>query len=261
MVTYTVRPNGTRGLIIELGLPRGAGGKLAGKLVIVDAGHGGTDSGARGVNGTYEKNNNLAMAQLLADNLRDAGANVIMTRATDVFIPLGERSHIANRAGADFFLSVHCDSTGGRSGATNGSTVYFHLNLASCKALAQSIAERLAAEVGTVRSKGIRSDGVIYPGAGFSVLRRSQMVSVLVETGYMTNPNDARYLNDPSTRKRIAGAIASGLRDFIEGNPYVDTRNINPQPESPWSTPPEGETPEAPMEGENAAPTNVSSIR
>jgi N-acetylmuramoyl-L-alanine amidase len=77
---------------------------------VVDAGHGGSDSGALGVGGFREKNVTLAIASALRDKLQQAGANVIMTRSNDVFIPLDERPGIANRAGADFFIAVHADS-------------------------------------------------------------------------------------------------------------------------------------------------------
>lgn len=227
-VTYTIRPGAAGGLIIDLGLPRSAGGKLAGKLVVVDAGHGGSDAGAKGVNGTYEKNVNLAVARRVAESLRDGGANVIMTRDSDVFIAVNDRPRIANRVGADFFLSIHSDSTGGRNRTVNGSTIYYHLNVASCKALAHCIADRMG-DLGGIQSKGVRSDGIRFPKSGFGVLRNSQMVSVLVECGYMTNPGDVARLNDPKMQARIGSAITDGLRDYIEGNPYLDTRNINPQ--------------------------------
>lgn len=230
VVTYSVKP-GVDGssLVIDLNLPRNAGGKLEGKLIVVDAGHGGHDGGARGVNGAHEKDVNLGIAMNLAEYLRDAGANVIITRGNDAFIDLGERSAIANRAGADFFISCHSDSTGGRSSGVNGSTVYFHLDSQSCRALAQCIADRLG-DMGGIRCNGPRSDGKIYTN-GFSVLRRSQMVSVLVECGFMTNPGDANRLVSGEYQQKTARAIADGLRDYIEGNPYFDTRNINPQPE------------------------------
>lgn len=225
-VCFTIRPAGPAGsLLLELTLPRSAGGQLAGKTVIVDAGHGGNDSGARGVNGTREKDVALAIASNLSESLRDSGANVIMTRTDDTFIDLGERSNIANRMNADFFIAVHADS-GDSNHAANGSTIYYHLDNAACRTLAQCIAERMG-DMGGIRSKGAHSDGTIY-SSGFSVLRRSQMVSVLCETGYMSNASDVRLLNDANVQKKIAQNIAQGLRDYIEGNPDFDTRNVNP---------------------------------
>jgi N-acetylmuramoyl-L-alanine amidase len=229
-VVYTIRPN-DKGLVeLDLSLPRGAVGKLSGKTIVVDPGHGGHDSGAPGVNGTVEKNVNLAIATQLAETLRDAGANVILTRSTDYFIPVDDRPIIANRAGADFFVSVHSDSAD-HNHSTNGSTIYYHYSQPSCRTLAQCIADRMA-DIGDIHSKGIGSDGIRFPGAGFGVLRGSQMVAVLVECGYMTNSGDVQKLNSPATQRKVADAIVSGLRDYIEGNPRLDTRNVNPQPDS-----------------------------
>lgn len=225
VVAYSISPVASpAGLVIELALPRSAGGKLKGKLVVVDAGHGDQDGGALGVNRAREKNVNLAIALELRNQLREAGANVLMTRSDDTFVPLLERSLRANQARADFFISVHADSVRNRSVA--GSTVYYHKQIGSCRALAQTIAERFAA-MGGIGTKGIRSDRVLYTN-GLSVLRNAQMVSVLVECGYMTNSGDAARLVQPAMQRKIAGAIADGLRDYIEGHPGQNTKNVNP---------------------------------
>lgn len=226
-VNFTVRPLANGSLIVDLKLPSGAGGRLSGKLIAVDAGHGNDDSGAVGVNGSREKNVNLAIALKVAEGLREAGANVLLTRAGDTYIPVNERPKIANRAGADFFLSVHSDSAG-RNRSISGSTVYYHADWASCRTLAQCIADRFQ-EMGGIRSKGVRTDYIRFPGDGYGVLRNARMVAVLIECGYMTNSSDVSKLNDTAWQQRIAKSIVSGLRDYIEGNPDFDTRNINPK--------------------------------
>ena len=226
-VCFSVRPNGPGGsLLLELSLPRGAGGYLAGKTVVIDAGHGGSDAGARGVNGTNEKNVALAIAKNLTSVLQDSGANVIMTRSDDTFISLDERPQIANRMGADFFIAVHADS-GDSNHSANGSTVYYHFDNAPCRTLAQCIAERFG-DMGSIRTKGVRSDRTIAPTKGFAVLRGAKMVAVLCETGYMSNGNDVRLLNDSGMQRKIAQNIAQGLQDYIEGNPDFDTRAVSP---------------------------------
>jgi N-acetylmuramoyl-L-alanine amidase len=228
-VNYTVKPLANGTLIVDLMLPKSAGGKLAGKLVAVDAGHGGSDSGAKGVNGTYEKNVNMAIALKVAETLREQGANVLLTRASDTFIDVSERPRIANRAGADFFISVHSDS-GTYNHSVNGSTVYYHMDWASCRTLAQCVADRFR-EMGGIRTKGTHSDAQRFGGRfvnGYGVLRGSRMVAILVECGYMTHSGDVSRLNDPTMQKKIANSIVSGLRDYIEGNPDFDTRFINP---------------------------------
>ncbi len=231
-VAYTVSPlAGGSGLVIELALPRGAGGNMAGKLVVVDPGHGAHDSGAKGVNGQYEKNVNLAIGLKLRDELQAMGANVLLTRANDTFIPLGSRpgsrTYIANQSGADFYVSVHADSVRNRS--VRGSTVYYHMQIPSCRALAQTIAERLGA-MGGIPTGGPRSDSVLY-NSGLDVLRNSRMVSVLVECGYMTNLNDVTFLTQTAMQQKVARSIAEGLRNYVEGYPGQDTRNVNPRPD------------------------------
>ena len=125
---------------------------------------------------------------------------------------------IANRAGADFFVSIHADS-GDRNHSIQGSTVYYHFNQPSCRALAQSIADRLA-ETGDIHSRGIGSDGIRFPGQGYGVLRNSRMVAVLCECGYMSNGDDvAKTEHNPLCKRRSPQSIVAGLRDYIEGNP------------------------------------------
>lgn len=227
IVSFYVMADGQGNILLDIALPKSAGGKLAGKTVVVDAGHGGTDKGAPGVNGTNEKDINLSIAFLVAAELRAAGASVIMARSTDYKVPLYDRPALANQAGADFFISIHCNDPGNGNRSINGSVVYYHGDDNNARTLAQSIAERFE-QMGGIRSKGIASDYTVYRGEGFAVLRASRMVGVLIETGFMTNPNDVRLLNDKAMQQKIAVAVVAGLRDYIEGNPQVDTANNNP---------------------------------
>ena len=252
-VVFTVRPSDKGPVELDLSLPRGAAGKLAGKTIVVDAGHGGHDSGARGVNGTSEKNVTLQVARAFADELRDAGANVIMTRSSDYFIPVDDRPEIANRAGADFFVAIHADS-GDSNHSIQGSTVYYHFNQPTGRALAQSIAARLA-QTGDIPSRGIGSDGIRFPGQGFGVLRYSRMVAVLCECGYMSNGVDVRKLNTPAVQRKIAQSIVAGLRDYIEANPNLDTRSVNARADTEIIVPPASTLPfPAPLTPNEDAP-------
>ncbi|MDX1933304.1 MAG: N-acetylmuramoyl-L-alanine amidase [Capsulimonadales bacterium] len=243
IVNYSVKPDVNGNLVLDIGMPRGAGGKLAGKLIVVDAGHGGHDPGARG-GGFREKDVALAIAMKVAEALRDSGANVLMTRADDFFIPVNERPRIANRAGADFFLAIHADS-GDSNRRVNGSTVYYHAYEPNCRALALSIANRLESGIG-IRNNGVKTDFVRFPGrpdgstGGFGFLRGARMVAALVETGFMSNPRDVSLLVKPEVQTKIAQSIVAGLRDYIEGNPDLDTREIRPEA---------GEMPPPPLAG------------
>ena len=194
--------------------PTGPSNSIVGKVVIVDAGHGGKDTGAPGASGIYEKNFTLSIAKLVRDALVQAGAQPIMTRSDDTFIPLGDRSQMGIDAHADYFISIHCDSSGSQN-SHSGDTVYYHGNVANCRALAHAIASRLSQLDISIQSDGIKSDYVRFPGVGFSVLRKSPEPAVLVECGYVNDDGDAKCLQDLSNQQEIATGIVAGLRDFV----------------------------------------------
>ena len=227
------------------------------KLVVVDAGHGGPDPGMRGPIGggqpIVEKHVTLAVARLLAQELRSSGVEVLMTRTTDTLIALSDRGRIANRNKGDLFVSIHVNATGSRgaSGARErGYETYF---LAEAKTEEASRVERMENEAvkfetGANAPKGdplsfiindmaqnehLREsndlaetiqDGLrsFHPGkdrgvqqANFAVLRGSFMPAVLVEIGFGTNPSEASYLLDPVNQRTIASSIARSVLEYI----------------------------------------------
>lgn len=219
LTLHLARPMGAEvttsptGVSVTLVKPEIGDGKLAGKVVIVDAGHGGHDSGAKG-GGAQEKSLTLKVATLLADRLTKAGATVLMTRKTDVFIPLDVRSDIANRNHADLFISVHINSTGG-SGSQSGTISFHHKNNAVGKVLAECIQAEMA-KVNKLPNLGVWSDGRIYPSGGFSVLRRTkQPAAVLLELGFINHPKDRARLLTDDFQQSIASAIVRGVRRFL----------------------------------------------
>lgn len=187
-------------------------GRLAGKVVIVDAGHGGHDTGATG-GGLREKDLTLAISRLLADDLTKAGATVIMTRKTDVFIPLLVRSDISNRNHADFFIAVHINSTGG-SGSQSGTISFHHKGNPTGRLLAECIQAEMA-KVNGLPNIGTWSDGRIYE-SGFSVLRNTrQRAAVLLELGFISTARDRNRMVTQDFQKGIAAAIVRGVRNFL----------------------------------------------
>lgn len=223
-------------LSLELRLPRNATGALSDKLVVVDAGHGGTSTGAvgRGSDGVvYEKNVTLAMAIQLRKCLEEAGARVVMTRDRDTNVDLYERPRMSNEIGADFFISIHNDSNGSVNSAS-GTSTYYHMGDASSRALAICIQEAVHAVTG-LPSRGALSDGVLY-ASGLAVLRSSKMPAALVEVAYINNNRDRRKLVNPEFQQRVAQAIADGLRNYIEGSTGASSTAVVPL---------EGDTPPA----------------
>ena len=189
------------------------GGSLAGKVVIVDPGHGNQDSGAVGF-GVKEKDLTLAIGLKLRDTLQQNGATVYMTRDTDSFLPVMARPQFAIAHNADLFVSVHCDSSG-PDNSHSGTTVYFHAQNPVCRRMAADISARVA-EVSGIPQDGVKSDTIRF-ATGFGVLRGSPMPAVLVECGYVNSSSDVAKLQDPDTQQRIAEGIVAGLSDFLGG--------------------------------------------
>ena len=171
-------------------LPAAVNGSLAGKLIVVDPGHGGRDTGARDEFRTgqvYEKDITLAIGRRLRDTLESCGATVLMTRDDDTLPSVMSRPQLANAHHADLFVSIHCDSSGGQNSHA-GTTVYFHAQNSLCRQMAADIGRRVSANSG-IGYDGIKSDTIRF-ATGFGVLRGSMMPAVLIETGYMNNDSD-----------------------------------------------------------------------
>ena len=193
-----------------LPLPEYAGaGRLKGKRIVVDPGHGGDDIGAPAVfgrtpGGPYEKDIVLDIGRRLARVLSAEGASVTMTRSNDTYISLRERAALANRLKADALISIHCNSCD-KPNTLNGTSVYYdHRHSVG---LARLVQDELIAALGTT-DKGVRN-------ANFAVIRRTTGRGILVETAYINHESDRERLVHPSFRERTARAIARGLARFV----------------------------------------------
>lgn len=226
-------------------------------LVVVDAGHGGPDPGMTGPIGggprLVEKNITLAVARLVAQELRSSGVDALMTRTTDTLIALSDRGRIANRNKGDVFVSIHVNATGSRSSSAareRGYETYFLAEAKSEDALRVERMENEAVrfETGAYAPKGDPLSFIIndmaqnehlresndlaetiqqgmatfHPGpsrgvqqANFAVLRGSYMPAVLVEIGFGTNPDEAEYLSDYPSQRAIAASIARSVLDYL----------------------------------------------
>ena len=227
-----------------------SGGK---PLVVIDAGHGGKDVGAISVLGGYEKDVTLAIARLTARRLERSGrVRVQLTRDDARFIPLGGRVAIARRARADLFISIHADAA--PNAEARGASVYT-LSAVASDAVAARLAAREnkadiiggvnlgveAPEVGDImidlsrRATGnvsvqfadvlqdslsdrIRFRGEFHRFAGFLVLKAPDVPSVLLETGYVTNRDDAEVLFSGQGRQKFADGIARAIERHLLGD-------------------------------------------
>jgi N-acetylmuramoyl-L-alanine amidase len=213
-----------RPLGVELSLVKGAvaliftqpkvgDGRLAGKTIVVDPGHGGHDSGARAPDKSVnEKSLTLAISMKLADELTAQGATVIMTRKTDVFIPLKERPMMGNRTGADFFVSIHINSNK-VANSTSGQITFYHKSDPVGQLLAECIQQEMA-KVSGIKSIGAWSDGRIYD-SGFAVLRHATMPAVLVECGFINHRTDRSKMVTEEFQSNMAKAIVQGIKVFL----------------------------------------------
>jgi N-acetylmuramoyl-L-alanine amidase len=228
------------------------GAKYHLRTVVLDAGHGGKDIGCNGPK-AHEANVALGIVLALGRQIQEnmPGVKVVYTRKTDVFVKLDERAAIANRAHADLFISVHCNAAAGGGHGTEVWTMGPHktdanLNVAKREnavilqeddyrnrydgfdprspqshilfslfqsayvtnslRFAQRVDKQFRTTVGR-SSRGVKQ-------AGFIVLWKSTMPSVLIEAGFLTNPAEERYLNDKTNQSYMAAGIFRAFREY-----------------------------------------------
>src|SRR5881397_1078578 len=167
--------------------------------VVIDAGHGGHDRGGIPGQRIAEKDMTLDVAQRLRNVLAASGYRVVMTRDTDVFVPLGTRVAIANSYPNAIFVCIHFNSAS-RSGA-NGIETYFY----------STESAPLAASIHSAVVGGAPSENRGVRRRGYFVLRRTTVPAVLVECGFLTNPAEAQYAQDNTYRQQLAQEIARGI--------------------------------------------------
>ena len=198
--------------------------RAAERTFMLDAGHGGSDSGAV-YNGRLEKNDNLRITLAVGERLARSGERVLYTRTDDSTVDLTYRSTMANSAGATYFVSFHSNSA---STVGRGVEVYYYTGLS-----AQSTAARMAAPVqDALVACGFHNRGVKQ--ANFSVLRRTSMPAILVELAFINNEAENAKLD--SEFDRIADAIASALLSFV-GKTLTPATTQPPETEPPTTEP------------------------
>lgn len=179
--------------------------------IFIDPGHGGPDPGAVG-NGVTEEYVNLNVSLELARLLRNAGFDVRVYRTTsdenvltNKNADLRNRAQMANNWGADYFISIHTNSS--TNPAAQGAEAYVYRLGGASERLGKAILASIAEELGS-RNRGVMA-------ANFAVLRRTNMPAVLVELGYLTNATEALNLNSPAWQRAVAGAIANGVISYL----------------------------------------------
>jgi N-acetylmuramoyl-L-alanine amidase len=214
------------------------------KVIVIDPGHGGHDPGASGAQG-FEKDVNLAAALALKERLeRSSRYTVVLTRDDDTYVPLDQRVRIAQRAGADLFISLHSDSGG--DATVRGASVYTLSDKASNRAArfvkqddwfmkasltgdrgVQDILFDLTQRNTKNRSAAFAANLVSHidgkapllrrsqRDAGFMVLLAPDVPAVLLEMGFVTNAEDEEFLRDPAQRKRLMSSVGDAIDDYF----------------------------------------------
>ena len=197
----------------------------AAETIVIDAGHGGIFPGKISSDGIEEKNINLAIAQYLEKYLLQSGCETIMTRTSDTQLAaantdgqsllsqqrndLAQRTAIAANAQADYFISIHCNSI--PSAQWHGAQVFYRPDDETSKALAETLQQYLTEQLeNTDRKALVREDTYLF--------NNLEMPAVIVECGFLSNPEEAELLQDDLYQQKIAYAIYLGLSDYLAHN-------------------------------------------
>lgn len=183
---------------------------LKGITVAIDAGHGGSESGAIGCLGHKEKDITLLIAKNLEAELKKRGAKVFMTRDDDIYVGLKDRVDNANREDAVVLLSIHGNALpdGSDPNKISGTSIYYYYNQA--KPLADVLIDTMTNQLGTNNDK-VRQ-------ASLALVRNTNALSLLIETAYLINPEDNSKLINPEFQNNCAKAIADGLEKYFRDN-------------------------------------------
>ena len=190
------------------------------QTVIIDAGHGGIDPGKVGVNGVYEMDINLAIAYKLSDILEEKEIKVIMTRKDDnglykdsdtnkKMTDMNKRIEIINTSKANVVVSIHQNSF--TSSDARGAQVFYYKESAKGEELAESIQDKLL-KMDESNTRQKKSDMDYY------ILRKSDIPAVIVECGFLSNPDEAELLSGGDYQGKVATSIADGIVDYLKAN-------------------------------------------
>lgn len=177
-----------------------------GVLVVLDAGHGGTDAGTF-FDDVTEKEINIGVVFYMQELLEDNGVEVLLTRSTDDFISLSERTNIANYMQGDIFVSIHCNYYEDDSSVT-GLETYYYPGTVESKVLAETLIDTLKAN-GNIKGRNAKAEELY-------VLNHTDMTAVLVELGYLSNITEVKNLTNDEYQKQLAEELVEGILEYIE---------------------------------------------
>jgi len=171
----------------------------------LDAGHGGTDPGAIGKRNSHEADHNLAMVKIIGRILTEQGQQVVYARTTDKYLTLAERANNANKALCKTYTSIHCNAAIDLT--AHGIETYSHPLSSEGPKLAKVVQEEL------IKATGLTNRGC--KTANYGVLRMSSMVAILVETAFISNPNEEVFLMQTDYKEKVAKAVVKGIFKYL----------------------------------------------
>lgn len=180
---------------------------LSDATIVLDPGHGGSDSGALSSNGKMEKTYTLKLAKDVARRLRSRGTKVYLTRSSDHFVSLAARPALSNQVHADAFISFHFDSSPIENSASGVTTYYYHRQLSY--RLASSINHRF-------NNISLENCGIEF--GNFEVIRDNDFPAILLEMGYINTDRDFQQINNAHYRTTVAKDVVAGLSKYFDGN-------------------------------------------
>ncbi len=169
--------------------------------IVIDPGHGGKDGGATSINGLKEKDVNLKISHMLAGILISYGINVVFTRCNDEYVSLDERVKMTNDSNADYFVSVHCNSSSNKN--ANGTEVFAYSKQSEGSILAKNILDSLIEKTG-LSSRGIKYDKL-------QVVASTNIPACLVEVAFLSNSKEEKLLRDNKFLLEVSEGIAQGI--------------------------------------------------
>ena len=216
--------------------------------IVIDPGHGGIDPGAVGKKGLYEKDANLLIARRLQTLIKDSlGVNAVLSRESDVYLSLKERTDLANRSSADLFISVHCNASP-KSSKSRGFETYFLSEARTNEARAVAAIENASLKFDGIEEPKNEIEYILYDlaqnaflqesntlaefvqnsaerllsipargisQAGFYVLRGAFMPAVLVECAFLSNPEEEKLLKTADFKEKLVYCIYTGLKEYV----------------------------------------------
>lgn len=209
---YLLSREAARVTMLETGKPR---------VVVIDAGHGGADPGKVGINQALEKDVNLAIAKLVEEKLRSEGVTVVMTRGTDQQLgdaeggsqkaaDMRERCRIINESGAACAVSIHQNSYTDPS--ASGAQVFYYETSAEAQSFAAMMQEKLAEALDPDNHRECKGNTTYY------VLKKTSIPIIIVECGFLSNPEEADLLLTADYQERVAQAVCGGILEYLDSD-------------------------------------------